>query len=427
MMSFNKNNFGTNLNENEIWSYFSSIKQSKDFNEANLDSTWGTILPPSSRFHDLVLYLQEQEQEIISSKLDGLVKEHETFLINGDVRLNQTRNNIFNAVTSLCTGVDSMQEIFQSLLNGKLEKYNLFNDWEFKRQNIESEVRNICQDSIEGKNYQSLLAESRSMELDIKRLEEKLHSLKAKKNLIDRQVQESKSLVDIKLNKFKDKLNSLLLEEETEVSLLFQEKQISSDSLQDTDVKKALEADIEKIKPFLHELSDKKTQVEKLKICLKDVFDTLSSTESTMFILLKEEKTEQLDRLLNSTRMHLLEILNLVQKCYVPYSDKLVSNEISAIEKGINLIHSREANSSKEISEAKLHSNYKEPTLDTDLNEADMSKLISPSPPKASPAKPTTLNFTVSSTSNVVNNLNLDTKKEKFKEGISFLKGEKKD
>lgn len=408
--------------EKGIWSIFTLSKQSQQENNSKDDATdmsWDTILPPSCRFHDLVLYLEEQEHEIINLKLQNLARNYETFLIKGDAKLSEARNDIFNVVTSLCTGVDSLQEIYQSVLNGKLEKYDLYNEWEAERENIEGEINRIIEDSVEGRNYQSLISESRNMELKIRELEEKLLILKQKKKLIDHQVLETKSLLDIKLNKLKDKLNNLLEDEKSETALLFKEKQILFESSKDSDVKKALKLDIERINTILQDLSERKSNFEGFRICLKDVFDTLNNVEASMCNLIREEKSEHLEQLLVSTRIHLFERLDLIKKYHVPYGEKLIKDEISAIEKGIELLHSAEKVKLSRSPESK-DMNYA--TVNSNVHQTEITKLLPSSPPKASPTRLTTSNFTATPTARSDLNFKSDSNIEKLRKEIIYFK-----
>lgn len=412
----------------------SNDKASSDDKSDSKNLINNTVLPSTSRFHDLVLYLKNQENELINHKLQMLVNRHERYLTEGDRRLSENRVEIMTLIDTVSTGYDSLTEIYQSILNEKSLKYETYNNWEVQKTFLENTIHAIINESPEGCNYKELLETSAHMGQEIKQLEAKLSLLKQKKKLVDQQLLETNSLVDIKLNKYKDELDTLLNNEATETRLLFKEKQLNSEYLTGNEVELALEGDILKLKIIMDETSYKKIQFQGFESSLKDVFKTLSTMEYSMSVVLRENRSEQLQALLTSTRSYLIERLNSMKEYRIGICEKLVIDEIKAIEKGMNLLNIpilHDLNASRESTLSSDSTEYYNITESLLSQEEPKRKAISVSPPKTLFTEITATSTTATATATFANKPGFGSSKAKeydnlIKE-IKNAKGDKKD
>ena len=309
--------------------------ENTDLNMSSIDNE-ATIL--SSHHIDPVNFLISQQENLLGTVLPSLAKLYQKYSETGDKHLNSARKKVLDLIREVAQSYDALIEIYQSEKRSFEEKYHLFHDWMEKRNEIQRKISQIEVDSPEGKTYTSLLSVSEEVNNEIHTLEERLSLLRKKKKLINHQLLETKSLMDVKLNHHYNDLEILEGQEADEINHLFKEKVINSKSLSDTQVTKKIKLQVGMFDSLVANVSDSKLRIEQANIYLSDIFHSLHNMEVSIKTLLQEGKIDQVSRQLLNTHAFLVERLNLLKHLKLTHIEAIVKNEVTAIERALAML-----------------------------------------------------------------------------------------
>lgn len=413
-------------------------KNNDDIDNKMEDNTNNQEYIPMLPIHnDPIQFLKNQQNLLLYDKLPNLIQLHSKYLQSGDNHLLNTRKEILNSISELDKSLDALNEIYLSEKNSKSNKYNLFNNWIVKKSNLNDKIIDIKNNSDEGKTLKSLNSKSIKISDKIIKLENELKLLKLQKKLINHQVLETQSLLDIKLNNLNNDLDSLINNENIEINLLFKENQINSINLSDVEVTENLKNQISSIDNLINNSKNLKLKFSQSKIYLSDIFDTLNKMEISIKNLINESKSDKLGPLLLSNRSYLLERLNQIKLLQFNDIEIIILNELIAIEKALSIlnidlpiINSNDdiniLNISNDSTDYYTNSNsFDNLSIISNKQSLQFNNKISVSPPKAQ-LFTTTASTNISKFTDDSNNFNNRTSKyDNLIKGIKLSKGDK--
>jgi hypothetical protein len=304
-----------------------------------IESQENAYIPMLPIHNDPVRFLKNQEDVLLLDRFPKLTLSHKKYLQLGDGHLAYTRSEIIHLLKELSNNYEALGEIYVSEKYSKLSKYELFNDWISKKSDINNKIEEIISKSSEGQTYKSLMKKSQHLDDEIDKLEKQLIIAKNKKKLVNQQIMETKSLMDIKLNVHNADLENIIQNEETEILLMFKEKQIKSDKYTDVEVSSNLKLQMESLDLLIDQTLESKLKFEQAFNYLADIFDTLNKMETSISTFLQESKIEQIEPILLSNRIYLRSRLNQAKELNFSIVEKIIDNEIKAIEKAMSILN----------------------------------------------------------------------------------------
>ncbi|KGK39309.1 hypothetical protein JL09_g1569 [Pichia kudriavzevii] len=354
------------------------------------------FIPMLPMHNDTILFLKGQAEMILHKSLPQLVDSHEKYIKSGNNLLDVTRKEIIRMLGELSRTYDALGEIYQSEKKSKLEKYDMFLVWIKRKHDINQDINEIIDSSPEGETYSSLLKESKELSYEIDRMERELLHLRKKRKLVNQQLLETKSLLDIKLNKHYNELETL---EQKEVSL------------------KKLKTQITSLDTLISKTADTQLMFDQAEAYFTDIFEVIKKMENSIQTFINESKLDNIGHVLSTNRDYLIERYAAIVKIEMPGIAIIMKNEIKAIEKAmsilnINFVAYNFDSSSKDfaLSQLKLSEDSTEyypsipasntPPSDSNkrFNSTSKSKTLAGSPPPVITAATTTTTTTTATT-----------------------------
>ncbi|KAG7664855.1 uncharacterized protein J8A68_001613 [[Candida] subhashii] len=130
-------------------------------------------------------------------------KFHAAFLKQGDDRLHALRNSILNDYDQVSRNYYSLNELYSKDADYTERLYGAFKKWDQKRDKVLNKIKDIkSPKSKHGSKMMDLLNKSIGIDQEIEELEQKLQTLKTRKQVVTKEIEDTSSVLESKTAKY---------------------------------------------------------------------------------------------------------------------------------------------------------------------------------------------------------------------------------
>ncbi|GMG54810.1 unnamed protein product [Ambrosiozyma monospora] len=296
------------------------------------------VLPSLGTIDDPLHFLKNQEILLLNS-LQKLIKNHHTYLAKGDKRLLKNRRRILDSFYQLYQIHQSMKELYNS---DKYSKLNLLKEFQARanrKAKIQKRIHDIQSNTDEGKTYQLLYNESVSVESEIVKLEARLKDLKNRQRVVNRQLMENKSMLDVRLNGYRGSLQEIEAKEKVELNYLLNDRLLSVPATADSkEVISNLKLQVSALNDLTKSAKSNEDSFNQSFHYLSDMFENLIKLESDIKQFVKENRADLIQSNLTKSKGLLAERIEQLTDPTLSPVRKILSDEFSTISKALRII-----------------------------------------------------------------------------------------
>lgn len=298
-------------------------------------------------FNDPIHFLKEQINKQTAA-LAEIKKVHGEELSTGAGNVNFRRSQILLYLKDLAQSNQAIKEIYASDTKNKQESLDRLSQRQNKERKLLKSIRDIEENTIIGKNYKLLNAKVVEIDSQISDLERKLHSLKREKELVARQLKENESLLEVKVNAYRELLDSTVEEEKLDVKKLYRSGTLPNGELSINEVIENIRLQVEAIEELAKTSELNESSYHNSYIYLSDIFERLTELEEKIKTFIGEHKIELIEPQLRAMKGYLQERIKQCNHYNLVVAKQIMQDESDTILRALSLMSNNSISSSQE-------------------------------------------------------------------------------
>lgn len=298
-------------------------------------------------FNDPIHFLKEQINKQ-TADLGELEKTHKEELSSGTGNVNVRRTEILSDFKELAQSNQAIKEIYASNAKTKQESLDRLVDRQNRERKLLKSIRDIEENTVIGKNYKILNSKMVEIDSQILDLERKVRSLKREKELVAKQLSENESLLEVKVNAYREVLEGTFEEEKLDVNKLYQSGILPKGELPISEVIENIRLQIEAVKELEGKSELKESGYHNSYVYLSDIFERLTELEEKIITFINEGKIELIESQLRAMKKFLQERIKQCDQYNLDVTKQIIQNEFGTILRALSMISNDSVSSSQE-------------------------------------------------------------------------------
>ncbi|EMG47261.1 hypothetical protein G210_2428 [Candida maltosa Xu316] len=172
---------------------------------------------PTEMYQENSNYGSESPIEYLSNKIKLLTQElyedaskYDDYLQSGNGFIYNLRNKIIQNYNNLSESYYSLSELYAKDITYAEKLHDSFEKWDRQRNKVIAKMKSIKSDSNKhGAKLYSLLDESNEVDKEISELEERLEKLRSKKTVLNKEIEDTSSVLESRTAKYVDIFKNL--------------------------------------------------------------------------------------------------------------------------------------------------------------------------------------------------------------------------